>query len=154
MKWISFIASDYALRVRILPGAQKLFKIMKKITIIFLLIFLFIPIIIFADFSPQQGLVPACGGDGQPACRITDFFTMLANIYDFLVKWIASPLAIIAITVGGIILMTSAGNPQQASKGKEILKLAIIGLFLVWGSWVIINFIMTTIGYRGGWDTL
>lgn len=152
MKWISFIASDYALRVRILPGAQKLFKIMKKLLILFILFFLLIFTIPSFSFA-QSPLVP-CGNDGQPACTIGDFFIMLANIYDFLVKWIASPLAIIALTVGGIVLMTSAGNPNLVSLGKKILWSAIIGLLLVWGSWVIINFIMETIGYRGGWDTL
>jgi hypothetical protein len=109
-------------------------------------LFLIIPFLIMA-----QGLVPC--GHGNP-CTIGDFFTMLHRIYNFLVTMIATPLAIIALTVGGIILMTSAGNPNLVSLGKKILWAAIIGLFLVWGSWVIINFIMEILGYSGTWHTL
>jgi hypothetical protein len=121
---------------------------MKKILIIFILFIFLTPVLISA-----QGLVP-CGGDGQEPCTISHFFTMLYRIYDFIVKMIATPLAIIALTVGGIVLMISAGNPNTASLGKKILWTAIIGLFLVWGSWVIINFIMEILGYSGTWHTL
>ena len=80
---------------------------------------------------------------------------MLGRIYDFIVKDIASPLAIIALTIGGILMMISAGNPNLMATGKKVLYSAIIGLFLVWGSWVIINFILKTLlGYSGDWSSI
>jgi len=87
-------------------------------------------------------------------CDINDFFAMLVNIYDFIVKMIATPLAIIALIVGGIFMMISAGNPALFGKGSEIIKWAIIGLVLVWGSYLIIDFILKTIGYYGNWSVL
>ncbi|MCX6721835.1 MAG: hypothetical protein NTY04_01410, partial [Candidatus Staskawiczbacteria bacterium] len=93
---------------------------------------------------------------GSPTCPcgITDFFTFLNNIYQFIILGIATPLAIIAITIGGIILLLSAGNPNLAGLGKKILYAAIIGLALVFCSWVIINSILTILGYTGTWSTL
>jgi len=112
-----------------------------------LLSIIFIPIFVSAQ---GQGLVP-CNG---PDCTINSFFQMLLNIYNFLTTMIATPLAIIALIVGGIFMMASAGNPSTFGKGKEIITWAIIGLFLVWGSYLIINLILTTIGYGGTWNVL
>jgi len=112
------------------------------------------PIVVYGQkFDPKQGLVP-CGKatDGSDACTIDDFFTMLALVYDFLVWKIASPLAILAITIGAVVLMTSAGNPAQAGTGKKILWAAIIGLVLVFLSWLIIKTILDAIGYTGAWN--
>ncbi|MDP3882621.1 MAG: hypothetical protein Q8Q48_01030 [Candidatus Staskawiczbacteria bacterium] len=125
----------------------------------FILLFLFVlltPLTALGqEFNSSQGLVP-CGkaDDGSDACQISDFFIMLGLIYDFVIKFIAAPLAIIMLTIGAIILMISAGNPNLAGIGKKILWVSIIGLVLIFCSWIIVNFIMTTLGYRGSWDQL
>ena len=67
---------------------------------------------------------------------------------------IATPLAVIALIVGGIFIMISAGNPNLLGNGKKILYAAIIGLALVWGSWLIIDFILHTIGYDQSWSSI
>lgn len=128
---------------------------MKKI-ILFGILFLFL---IFA-FAPKTALawkigdpiVPQNCNSGQ--CGIEDFFTMLVNAYSFIVWEIATPLAIIALIVGGIFMMISAGNPALFGKGSEIIKWAIIGLVLVWCSYLIIDFILKTIGFGGNWSSL
>jgi len=49
-------------------------------------------------------------------------------------------------------MMISAGNPQLFGTGKKILYTSIIGLVLVFCSWLIINFIMSALGYSlGAW---
>jgi hypothetical protein len=76
---------------------------------------------------------------------------MLGNIYNFIVYDIASPLALLALTIGGVLILISAGNANLLGTGKKIVYAAIIGLALVWGSYLIINFILTSIGYTGNW---
>lgn len=120
----------------------------KSFLLIVLLSLLFAPVTIYA-----AGLVP-CGNPGEPACTIGHFFEMLARIYNFIVWNIAAPLAIIGITVGAIFMLISAGNPDLFNRGKEIIKWAVIGLFLVFASWVIINTILTALGYKGAWNAL
>jgi len=115
---------------------------MKRILLITLLLSLIlIPIVINA-----AGLVP-CGNPGEPACGIKDFFTMLSKIYDFLVLYIATPFAILGLTIGGVLLLISAGNPGLAQKGKDALKFSIIGLILAFGSWLIIRTLLSSMGY-------
>ncbi|MBI3631517.1 MAG: hypothetical protein HY219_01455 [Candidatus Staskawiczbacteria bacterium] len=119
----------------------------------FLLISLFFLFLVPVLANAQAPLVP-CGNPGQNPCIIEDFFIMLDRIFNFIVYFIATPLAILMLTIGGIMILISAGNPTLASKGKNILYLAIIGLALVFCSWLIINFILTTLGYQGAWNSL
>lgn len=124
-------------------------KIFLSVALFCLLSTIAIPFLAKAD-----GLVP-CGNPGQNACGINDFFQMLVNIYNFIALYIATPLAVIALTVGGIRMMISAGNPGEFAKGKEIVIWSIIGLFLAFASYAIINTIMTALGYSlGRWDIL
>jgi len=102
--------------------------------------------IIFIPALAKASLVPC-----DTNCSINDFFTMLVNIYNFIVWQIATPLATIALIIGGAFMMISAGNPNQFNLGKTIVYSAIIGLVLVFGSWLIINTILTTLGYNGSW---
>ena len=94
-----------------------------------------------------------CPGDTGCPCGIAEFFTMLSNIYSFIVLEIASPLAVIAIAIGGILMLISAGNPGMFSLGKNILYAAIIGLVLAFGSYLIIDSIVTILGYTGTWSS-
>jgi len=122
---------------------------MKKTFLLTILLFLFLtPVLISA-----QGLVP-CGNPGQPNCTIELFFVLLDNIFNFIVYWIATPLAILGLTIGGIFILISAGNPNLAGKGKNILWVTTIGLVLVFCAWLIVNFILITLGYQGAWNTI
>jgi hypothetical protein len=97
------------------------------------------------------GLVP-CGVSCE--CTISNLFLMLARIFNFIVYSIATPLAVITLTIGAIMLLISAGNPNLAGMGKKILWASAIGLVLVFCSWLIINFILTALGYTGAWNVL
>jgi type IV secretory pathway VirB2 component (pilin) len=124
---------------------------MKKFSLIITLFFLFlVPVIASAQPLGKNPIVPCTDN-----CQIKDFFTMLVNIYRFIVWDIATPLAIIALIVGGILMLISAGNPNLADTGRKILWVAVIGLILVFASYMIISFIMKTLGYSlGAWDKL
>ena len=89
-----------------------------------------------------EGIVPC-----QNGCTIGDFFTMLGNIYNFLVLYIATPLAILGLTIGGVMYMISAGDPGLAQKGKDALWASFWGLILTFGSWLIIKAILSALGY-------
>jgi hypothetical protein len=54
---------------------------------------------------------------------------------------IAGILAVVVIMYGGLRWATSAGNEQTISTAKETIISAIVGLLLVLGSYVILNFI-------------
>ena len=130
---------------------------MKKIFWVFFTVLL-LPLILPALAQASQcagatGLVP-CGINATCPCEIQDFFVMLNRIFIFAIKWIVTPLAVLMLTIGGILILISAGNPNLAGLGKKTLYAAIIGLVLAFGSWLIISFILNAIGYTGNWSQL
>lgn len=120
---------------------------MKKI---FLIIFLF-----FVPFVAQaQGLVP-CGGRDQDPCTFCDFFVLFDNIVRFFIGGIVPPVAVLMITIGGIMLFLSSDNPSNINKAKGIFKTVIIGLILIYGAWIIVNMFLTLPGLISadfGWN--
>ncbi|MBX4201227.1 hypothetical protein KW786_03875 [Candidatus Parcubacteria bacterium] len=84
-------------------------------------------------------------------CEFGHIFIMMKNIFDFAVFKITIPLAAFFVVVGGILLLVSGGNPGLADRGKAILKSAAIALLLVFGSWLIINTVLTLLGYSIVW---
>jgi hypothetical protein len=107
-------------------------------------------------FANADGLVPCtgkvtCTGTGTDKkctndCTWDSLKAMAQGILNFIMWKIATPLAILALTVGGIILLTSAGNPGRATLGRQIIIGAIIGLFLALCSTLIVNFVLKAIG--------
>lgn len=120
---------------------------MKKLFLIITLTFLLSTVFVLPQSTLAAGLVPCDGKD----CDINAFFTLLKNVYDFIVLQVATPLAILAIAVGGILVLISAGNPNLSGTGKKILFSAILGLVLVFGSWLIINFVLDMVGFTKDW---
>jgi hypothetical protein len=110
-------------------------KIFLPIILLYLLSIIFVPLL-------AKAAIVTCDG---PNCTIDKFFEMLGNIYSFIVQ-IATPLAVIALTVGGILMMISAGNPNLMSIGKKVFWSAVIGLALVLATKAIINFILSAMG--------
>jgi hypothetical protein len=63
---------------------------------------------------------------------------------------ITGSIAFIMFIYGGMYMLTSHGNPEMVKKGKEVLIWAIIGLIVIFGSYVFVNFILTGILGKGG----
>ena len=131
-------------------------KIVTSIILIYVLLMILAPILVSAQAIGSTPLVPCgtnCKCDANKnctgCCTITDIFKMVGLVYRFIVWDIATPLAIIAILAGGIMLMISAGNPGLAGKGRSILTVAAIGIALVFCSWLIVNAILLAIGAPG-----
>lgn len=114
----------------------------------FLLVVLFclVSIIFIPSLATAAEWVTCGNGPNPTACTLDDFKTTLATILSFLVDTIAIPLATLAIIVGGILMMTSAGNANLLSIGKKTFWSAVIGLTLALGAKVIINFVLDAIG--------
>lgn len=84
-------------------------------------------------------------------CQIPHIFLLFLNLYKFVVKFIALPLAGLFIVLGGLLLAVSGGNPGWAEKGKNMIKYSFIALLLIFGSWLIIDVIMKALGYSLRW---
>jgi hypothetical protein len=119
----------------------------KKLSII-------ISAILFGE--PANAALVSCGGPGDP-CKLCDLFVIIDNIVDFILIDIVPPIAVTAFVIGGVYFFMSRGNPQSVSKAKSVLTAAVIGLLLVYGSFLIVSLFFNAIGVSqwtgldGGW---
>ncbi len=68
----------------------------------------------------------------------TTFPEYIVGFYKFAVAFVAIA-ALLMITIGGFYYITSAGNQAQAGTAKTIVKDALLGLIVVFVSWLILN---------------
>ena len=66
----------------------------------------------------------------------------IVNIISILTKIIGS-FALLVIIVGGITIMISTGNQGLQTKGKEMIKFALIGLVIAFMSLIIVTFVQS-----------
>ncbi len=106
---------------------------------------LLLPMLAFA--APEEGgLVPQWCQVGCP-CSLCDLFDLADNIIGFLLYMIAVPIAAGAFLYGGVLMLTSGGDPSQITKGRGVMTSAVIGMTLAFFAWAIFNTVLTTIGF-------
>lgn len=90
------------------------------------------------------GLVP-CGTPDCP-CKFCHLFVMFQMIIDFVLVYIVFPAATLLIIIGGIRFFLYAENPDEAGKAKSLLTATIIGLVLIFSSWLVVGLFLTAVG--------
>ena len=106
----------------------------------------FIPFTVFAQSGIDAGLDKI--GDVFPHQGLTAQRT-LSELILYIINimlFFAGMIAVMFIIVGGYWYITSAGNEEQAEKGKTTLVNAIMGIILVILSWVIIRVVTNLVG--------
>ncbi len=105
-------------------------------------IFLFL-IILTPLAHAETKLVPDC--QVKDNCTLQDFFNLLGSVYKYIV-FIAAPLAVLGIGVGGFRMILGSASEGERTKGREILSASVIGLLIVLASWIIVNAILVGLG--------
>lgn len=98
--------------------------------------------------TPNQGIfepLVTCGKKGPDDCTLCAAFQMVHRIIQFLFYAIMLPLVAIAFIIGGIILLTAAGNEQQITRGKSIVWNTFLGFLVAFAAWIIIGTIIVNI---------
>ncbi|MBX4191747.1 MAG: hypothetical protein KW804_03035 [Candidatus Doudnabacteria bacterium] len=101
----------------------------------------------------QEGLVSCGRNDSLPAnptvqqrkekqCKLSDLIYLLARIINFLLAW-AWLISIFYIMWAGYNMITAAGNAEGIATAKTTFSHAIIGFFLIMGSYLLINWIVS-----------
>ncbi len=143
---------------------------MRIFAIIFLIVIAlsFTPDFVFAqvprtncptDIDPNA-LLP-CGGPTCP-CTLCDFFVLIQNLVNFALTRVVPAIAALMILIAGAMMVSAyAGQsgPEMISRAKKLLGALVIGLFIVYLAWVIINMFLMSIGVAswtglGQWWTI
>jgi len=130
-------------------------------------ILIFLTVTLLAGFClpVSAGLVP-CGlseddpnqpGDQTEACTSCHLFIMMDTIIDYILIFIVPSIAVLMIVIGGAYYVVSQGSSEKLSKAKSIFVSVAIGLLIVYGAWIIVNFFMSSMGVaewtglKNGW---
>ena len=112
----------------------------------------FLTVLLFSAYPALAQLVPGASGTGDEAVKysnggynLDDFLILGKNVAAWILGIVGS-LALLFFIYGGIIFLIAGGREDQIKKGKDILTAAIIGLILVFSSYLIIAFFMRLMG--------
>ena len=51
-------------------------------------------------------------------------------------------VSVLMIAIGGFIILTGASNPEGYKKGMAIIKITVIALVIIYGSWLAVQFVL------------
>ncbi|MBW4061188.1 hypothetical protein HJC99_01280 [Candidatus Saccharibacteria bacterium] len=86
-----------------------------------------------------------CANGAVSITALQDTLILVTNIIRILL-WLSGALGVIFIIVGGIFYITSAGNPTQIKKAREILTNVVTGLVIILAAYAIVTFISDGLG--------
>lgn len=99
-------------------------------------------------------LPPESGGGCDPTqagrCgnyTLNDGVQLMVNVANWILGIVGS-LALLMFVIGGFMFLISAGNSKTVETGKQIVIGAVIGLIIVFCSYMIIQFSMTALGLK------
>ncbi len=122
----------------------------KKFYLILFIAFAFSSSVIPADAAIlEKGLISEvtnCGANGEQ-CSLNAFLRLGLSVSQYILG-IVGALTLLMFIVGGVVLMLSGGSADKVKKGKDILIGSVIGLVIVFSSYLIIQF--TTEKLLGG----
>lgn len=119
---------------------------MKKIQLILLIIICLTAFgIFFYNYAPVQSQVSL--GDISPI-KVDPGAAGVQVLIGRVIKAvlaIVGSIAFIMFIYGGMFMLTSHGNPDMVKKGKDVLIWSVIGLLVIFGSYIFVNYIITGI---------
>ena len=89
---------------------------------------------------------PCVATQRKIGCTPCHLFVMIDGIMDLILLRIVPPVATILFLIGGISFYLAVGNPESLGKAKNIMLSAIVGLVIIYTSWIIVNKTLEAIG--------
>lgn len=101
-----------------------------------------------SDGTESQFIPCECLVGNAENCGLNSLVQLFANLYSFSLKYLGA-LALLLFIIGGIMFLTSGGNPERVTRARNVLVGTTIGLMIVLGSYVIVLQVQKIIGVRG-----
>lgn len=95
--------------------------------------------------GPLKGITCAWSG----SCRnVGSLVQVFINIGEMIFGLVAG-IAFVFFVYGGFTMMLSFGNAEKVKKGQQILVAAVVGLIIVFSSYILIDFLLDALGVVG-----
>lgn len=118
----------------------------KTFNIYFIILTLIIFIFPRLSIAVDTGLIPCTEN-----CGFNDFMQLINNFVDFILFKLTVPIAAICFAYAGFLMITSGGEVSKKTKAKNILVNVVLGFIFALAAWLIINTILSVLGYDGAW---
>ncbi len=105
---------------------------------------LMLPVLSFA-----AGLVPCDGVTSK--CGFDELIKLVNNVINFILYYMVIPICAIMFAYAGFELVTSGGSTEKRGLAKKVFTNAAIGLIIAFAAWLIINLLLSILGYNGSW---
>ncbi len=109
-----------------------------------LLIVLALPFIVSAAPLLDSGLIAEAQNCGDGGCSLNTFLKLGLNVASFILG-IVGALTLLMFVYGGVTLLISGGSADKVKKGKDIILGSVVGLVIVFSSYMIVQFVTTNI---------
>ncbi len=96
------------------------------------------------NYANAGEIVPDGGKKDKGDYTVNDFVQIAVNVAEWILGIVGS-LALLMFIYGGFMFILSGGNAEKTSQGKQILINAVIGLVIVFTSYTIIQFSITSL---------
>lgn len=112
-------------------------------------VFTLISVIFLTRSASAAGLVPdACTGDAT-GCNLDQIFVLIATVGNYILG-ISGALALLMFVIGGFFMILSGyGGKGWNDKGKKMLTSAVVGLIIIFGSYLIVDFVLVALTKKG-----
>lgn len=97
------------------------------------------------------GSLVQCGTSTTKPCEFKDIIILINKVIHFILYGLALPIAAIMFAYAGFLLVTSGGSTESRGKAKKIFTNTAIGFIIAVASFLIIQIVLTTLGYKDTW---
>ena len=88
-------------------------------------------------------------------CKLCDIWHLVSNIINFISFNLAIPAAVLLFIAAGVMFLISGGNQEKVASARGIFTNTVIGLVIIFCSWMLIDTLIKTIATSGttdAWD--
>jgi len=88
-------------------------------------------------------------------CTLCHLWHLASNIINFISFNLAIPLATLLFVAAGVIFLISGGSEEKVGLAKSIFTNTVIGLVIIFCSWMLIDTLLKTIvtgAFSGAWN--
>jgi hypothetical protein len=104
------------------------------------------------SYSGSGGNLIPCGtSTNKGNCDFNALMILVNNVVKFILFKLALPIAAIMFAYAGFELLTAGGDTAKMKKAKTIFINVALGLIIAAAAWLIVNTILTILGYTGTW---
>lgn len=113
----------------------------RQIFTVLILLAVIMPLTVAAIGHPTSGIVPAeCRGENTATtCTPCQIFVLIGNLVRFILWALITPATVVALLIGGVLLVTAGGSEEKVKRAKSILWNTVLGFIIAFGAWLIIN---------------